>query len=192
MKIYFHMCIDGFSNCYLVVNEVTRQALIIDPGEISMNLIEQIEDDGYSMDAVLITHNHPSNTQGMRTLLRIYSPRIYGANIEYNSPDTTILRGDGSIRIAGLDVEHIAMPGHRSDSMVYKIGQVLFTGDCLTAGLVGDTNTQYSKRIFISNIKSKILTQTDSTAIFPGKGPPSTVGAERRFNKEVLRGGGIR
>mgnify|MGYP002869162943 CR=1 FL=1 len=189
MKIYFHMCIDGFSNCYLIVNEATKQAIIIDPGEVSMNLIEQIEGDGYGLEAVLITHNHPSSTQGMHTLLKIYSPEIYGANIEYNSTKTTILRGDGTIRIAGLDVEHLAMPGHSSDSMVYKIGQVLFTGECLTAGLVGDANTQYSKRILINNIRQKVLSQADSTAIFPSKGPPSTVGAERKFNTEILRGG---
>ena len=46
MKVYFHLNLGGFSNCYLVVNEETNEAIIIDPGQITDELIEQIESDG--------------------------------------------------------------------------------------------------------------------------------------------------
>ena len=43
MKVYFHLSIDGFSNCYVITNETTKEAIIIDPGVITKEIIEQIE-----------------------------------------------------------------------------------------------------------------------------------------------------
>ena len=44
MKVYFHLNIEGFSNCYVVVNEKTKEAIIIDPGKVTSNLISQLEE----------------------------------------------------------------------------------------------------------------------------------------------------
>ncbi len=71
----------------------------------------------------------------------------------------------------------MTVPGHTSDSMVYKIENVLFTGDVLGAGSIGSTNSSYSKFILESNIKNKIYTMDDQTVIMPGHGPLSTLGA---------------
>ena len=56
MKIYHHLDFAKLTNCYLVVNEITKEALIIDPCKISNALIAQIEQDKYNLVAVLITH----------------------------------------------------------------------------------------------------------------------------------------
>ena len=58
MKIYFHINTGGFSNTYLVANEFTKEAIIIDPGKISEELINQLEENNYTLTALLITHNH--------------------------------------------------------------------------------------------------------------------------------------
>ena len=55
MKVYFHFNIDGFSNCYVVTNEKTMEALIIDPGKITKEILEQIENGPFDLTAVLIT-----------------------------------------------------------------------------------------------------------------------------------------
>ena len=60
MKVYFHFNIDGFSNCYVVTNEKTMEALIIDPGKITKEILEQIENGPFDLTAVLITHKHKS------------------------------------------------------------------------------------------------------------------------------------
>lgn len=183
MKVYFHLSIDGFSNCYVITNETTKEAIIIDPGVVTKEIIEQIEREKYKLVGVLITHNHSSHVRGLRTLRKIYSPVIYAADYEVAGSDTFLLKGDGIIRVAGLSVGYMSIIGHTNDSLVYKIGQILFTGDVLTAGLVGSTNSSYSKKSLLSNIRSKILSQQTDILVMPGHGPPTTVVAERNFNK---------
>ncbi len=182
MKIYFHLSSAGFSNCYVVANENTKQAIIIDPGQLTESIINQIEENKLELVAVLITHNHRSHVHGLKTLMKIYSPKIYGADWEILGRQTSIVSGDGKIRIAGLPVTYMALPGHTADSIVYKIGNAIFTGDSLSAGRLGSTNSNYSSHILKRNIEEKILSQQEDTIILPGHGPPTTVGAEKKFN----------
>jgi glyoxylase-like metal-dependent hydrolase (beta-lactamase superfamily II) len=187
MKVYFHLSVEGFSNCYVVTNEETKEALIIDPGVITKDIIEQIEREKYKLVGVLITHNHKSHTRGLQTIRKIYSPVIYAADYDVAGADTFLLKGDGIIRVAGLSVGYMSVPGHTHDSLVYKIGQIIFTGDVLTAGKIGTTNSSYSKKTLLSNIKSKILSQQTDIILMPGHGPPSSVEAERHFNESFSK-----
>ncbi|MBQ9239490.1 MAG: MBL fold metallo-hydrolase [Treponema sp.] len=182
MKIYFHLNIGGFSNCYIVINEETHHALIIDPGRITTALIDQIEGGGNSLSGVLITHNHGSHVQGIKTILKIYEPKIFAADWEVSGHKTTVITGDGTFQSAGLTVSYCTVPGHTADSMVYKIGNVLFTGDVLGAGTIGSTTNRYSERLLRAHITKKIFSQTDDTIIMPGHGPPTSVGIEKYYN----------
>lgn len=184
MKIYFHLNIAGFSNCYIVVNEKTNEAIIIDPGKITDEIISNIEDMNLKLVAVLITHNHGSHVHGLQTLRKIYSPKIFAADWEVAGNDTTVLSGDGKIRIAKMIVHYMSMPGHTSDSVVYGIGDILFTGDVISAGALGSTNSSYSEYILKSNIEEKIFSQQDGTILMPGHGPPTTLGAVKAFNQD--------
>ena len=184
MKIYFHLNFGGYSNCYVIANENTKQAIIIDPSQLTEAIINQIEENKLELVAVLITHNHGNHVNGLKTLMKIYSPKIYGADWEILGRQTSIVSGDGKIRIAGLSVTYMTLPGYTADSMVYKIGNAIFTGDTLSAGKLGSTNSQYSSHILRRNIEEKILSQQDDTILLPGHGPPTTVGAEKRFNTD--------
>lgn len=179
MKIYFHLNINGFSNCYIVVNEIKKEAIIIDPCQITEEVINRIECDSYKLVAALITHNHTSHVHGLKTLQKIYTPVIYAAD---NEIATHVLKGDGSLHIAGLDVLYAATPGHTDDSVIYKIGTVLFTGDTISAGKIGPTPSTKARNLMRENIAQKIFSQTDDTVIMPGHGPPTSVGAEKLFN----------
>lgn len=187
MKIYFHLSLQDFTNCYMVMNDTAekKQALIIDPGQINVKMIEQIECDGYELCGILITHNHTNHVCGLKTINKIYTPTVYAADSEVAGTKTTLLRGDGEINVAGMKVEYLSVPGHTMDSLVYKIGNVLFTGDTITSGIIGETSSEYSKRLLQSKIKEKILSQTDETVIMPGHGPPTTVGIEKIYNLDV-------
>lgn len=182
MKVYFHLNAGGFSNCYVVVNEKTSEALIVDPGKISDDLIAQIEDKHLNLVGVLLTHNHGSHVHGLKTLQKIYSPQIFAADWEVAKNETTVLRGDGKLTIASMIVKYMSVPGHTSDSIVYGIGNILFTGDVLSAGELGSTNSSYSDFILRSNIEKKIYSQQDSTVLMPGHGPPTTLEAVKAFN----------
>lgn len=185
MKLYYHRSIEGLSNAYIVVNPESREALIIDPGKITTTMIEQIECDNYNLTSVLITHNHKSHTQGIATLTKIYSPQIYAADSEIINSDMIVLKGDGLLKVASLTVGYISIPGHTPDSMAYKIGNCLFTGDALFAGRIGSTTSAYARKLLVTNIQTKILSQHDSIILMPGHGPPSTIAAEKKFNIEL-------
>lgn len=187
MKIYFHLNLSGFSNCYVVVNENSKEAIIVDPGQITEDIISQIEDNGLKLSAVLITHNHGSHVHGLRTLRKIYSPKIYAADWEVAKNDTTVITGDGKIRIAKMIVRYMALPGHTADSMIYGIGNALFTGDVISAGMIGSTNSSYSDFILHTNIKTKIFSQQESTILLPGHGPPTTLAAAKMFNIDFTK-----
>ncbi|MBP5464984.1 MAG: MBL fold metallo-hydrolase, partial [Treponema sp.] len=158
MKIYFNLCLEEFTNCYVVVNDQpdVMEALIIDPGRISSEIIDQIERDHYKLTGVLITHNHTNHVKGLSTLKKIYSPYIYAADYDVGGSQSVVLRGSGDIDVAGLNVKYYSVPGHSSDSMVYRIGNVLFTGDTITSGIIGETSSKYSKKLLLDNILEKI------------------------------------
>lgn len=185
MKIYFHLNLEGFSNCYIIANPERKEAVIIDPGKVTNQIIRHIEDDKYTLCAVLVTHNHGSHTRGLSTLRKIYNPEIYAADYETAGPDTNVLKGNGVIHAAGFTIGYMSVPGHSPDSMCYKIGKVIFTGDVLSAGKIGDTNNTYARSMLISNVQTKILSQQDDITIMPGHGPPSSIAAEKEFNLDL-------
>lgn len=187
MKIYYHVNPQGFSNTYIITNEKSKEAIIIDPGQMNEEIIAQIESNGLKLTSVLITHNHPNHVNGLKTMLKIYSPKIYGADWEIAGKETTVLNGDGKMRLAGMTVHYMTLPGHTADSMIYKIGNVLFTGDTISAGEIGSTNSSYSSHILRRNINEKILSQQENTVIMPGHGPPTSVVAERNFNMAIQK-----
>jgi len=185
MKIYFHLDFETLTNCYLVVNEKEKKALIIDPCKISNTIISQIENERYTLCGVLITHKHENHYRGLKTLQKIYNFPVYAADNELAST-YGVLKGDGFKEIAGLNIDYFSVPGHSSDSIVYKIGNLLFTGDVLFAGTIGSSSCAFTKHNLCNGIKTKLFTMSDDTIIMPGHGPMSSVGAEKLFNLDII------
>ncbi len=185
MKLYYHLNLDGFSNCYIVANEITNEAIIIDPGKLTNKIISQIEDNHYKLVAVLITHHHGSHVHGLETIRKIYNPKIYAADWDVARNDTIVINGDGKLKIAHMIVKHLAVPGHSTDSIVWGIENVLFMGDVLSAGKIGSTNSSYSDFILRTNLGKKILSQQEGIVLMPGHGPPTTLEAAKMFNINI-------
>ena len=182
MKIYPHYSHEGFVNSYLVGNEVSREALIIDPGRITGEVIAHIEKNGYTLRGVCITHNHICHYKyGLRTLLKIYTPHIYAADQALVNKHGKMLRGDCTLSIAGFFVECFSVPGHSPDSYLFKIDNCIFTGDSLTAGITGSTLHSFAAKTLAEQLEKKLFIYDDAVLLFPGHGPPTTIGAERKF-----------
>lgn len=187
MKVYTHTSIEGYTNSYTIVNddENVKEAILVDPGKITMDEINLIEEDNYTLTAVLITHAHKHHIQGLRTIRRIYTPTVYAADTEIYGISCSVLNGDGVFRVANFNIEHFSVPGHSIDSMVYKIGDLLFTGDTLNSGVIGSTLNVYSHKLLCNKIKDKLFSLPDSTIVLPGHGCPGTIGSERQFNIDI-------
>jgi glyoxylase-like metal-dependent hydrolase (beta-lactamase superfamily II) len=194
MKVFFHYCAFGFSNCYVLGTEpdplkaaarkrrFSGEAIVIDPGNMDGPVIDFIEHHNYRVMAVLITHDHLNHVHGLRTLKRIYDVDIYAVNRLVTDHKTTMVKDGETFDIGSFHIEAITVPGHSADSAVYKINHLLFTGDALNAGLVGTTGSSYGAEVQMNALRTKIFSLPGNYGIFPGHGPPSTLEVERRFN----------
>ncbi len=182
MKVFFHYSLYGFSNVYLVGNEETGDALLVDPAEFTENLLDFIESNGFYVRAVLLTHSHTQHTRGLSTLLRIYDAIAFSSNAEVHDIRCRVVHDGEVVDICGMKVEALSIPGHSSDSIVYKIDKLLFTGDTLEAGLIGTTLSRYGNALLREGIERRILSQSEDCLVLPGHGPPSSVDAERHYN----------
>jgi glyoxylase-like metal-dependent hydrolase (beta-lactamase superfamily II) len=213
MKLFYQYCSYGFSNCYIlgtgntpsIITPPTSQvipsfaaepehkdaskpnaAIIVDPGSMEKNILETIENNNFDLKAVLLTHDHLVHVRGLRTLKRIYNVEIFAVNHNVMDHKTNMVKDGDKIGIAGFWVEVISIPGHSSDSVVYRIENMLFTGDVLTAGLVGRTASAYGAATQMNKLRSRLLSLPGDYIVLPGHGPPSTLEAERRFNTDIF------
>jgi len=192
MKLFFQYCPYGFSNCYILgmENAVKNQqnaAIIVDPGSMEKNMLDIIENNNFDLKAVLVTHEHLSHVQGLRTLNKIYNAGVIAINQNIMEQKTTRIKDGDKLIIGGFTIDVISIPGHSADSVVYKIGDILFTGDVLTAGLVGSTASAYGAATQMNKLRSRLLSLPGDYVILPGHGPPSTLEAERRFNIDIFK-----
>jgi glyoxylase-like metal-dependent hydrolase (beta-lactamase superfamily II) len=177
MRVYFHYCLPGFSNCYCLAQD--KRALIIDPGAMDIELLNMIEKNNLNLDAILLTHSHKHHIGGLETILKVYRTEIYAASEKY----ATVMLHDGdTVKIGPFSVKASLVPGHSSDSMVFHIENMLFTGDALSAGLKGSTVSAYGEKMQMAALQSKVFSLPEETVIFPGHGPPSTIEVEKRYN----------
>jgi len=191
MKLFYQYCSFGFSNCYVIGTDRIKPgqqnaAVIIDPGSIENVILDTIENNNMDVKAVLITHDHLSHVRGLRTLMRIYNIEVFAVNQSILDHKTTVVKDGDRLFIGGFTVEVISIPGHSSDSVVYRVGDMLFTGDVLTAGLVGSTASAYGAATQMNNLRSRLLSLPGDYLVLPGHGPPSTLEAERRFNTDIF------
>ncbi len=182
VKIHFHYSLHGFSNVYLVGNELTGDAFVVDPADFTRDVLVAVEENGWYIRAVLVTHNHEHHVRGLSTLRSIYDATVFAANASVGSQACRVVRDGERFEVCGMQAEALSVPGHSSDSIVYRVDRVLFTGDTLEAGAIGSTLSRYGGNLLRQGLAQKVLSQDESCVILPGHGPPSTVLAERRFN----------
>jgi glyoxylase-like metal-dependent hydrolase (beta-lactamase superfamily II) len=119
--------------------------------------------------------------------MHIYQTEIYAVQQNIFEYKTNVVCDGDSFSIGNFHVEVISVPGHSADSVVYKIDHFLFTGDALSAGMMGATPSPYGAMNQIAKIQNHIFTLHGDYLVFPGHGPPSTLGGERKNNVDIGR-----
>jgi glyoxylase-like metal-dependent hydrolase (beta-lactamase superfamily II) len=188
MRFFSYYSVINFSNCYLLGQEESGDALLIDPGVFDEGLLRLIEDNLFYVRHVLITHSHHAHIGGIRTLRKIYDATFWGFAPKLMEYPVRKVAGAESVELAGFVIEVLETPGHSNDSVCYRIDRLLFTGDTLSAGTVGETGSPYEQALLLSSIRSRIMSLDDEVLVFPGHGPPTTIGLERRFNPKLQEG----
>ena len=199
------------ANCYLVATEPGAECLIIDPGEdAEPGIAEIVAQHRLRPVAVLLTHGHIDHVWSVapvcgatgipayihpadRVLLtdpaRGLSLRpgleLFGG-LEFSEPDDVRELTDGAVlSLAGLEITVDHAPGHTPGSVAFRSGtDVMFSGDLLFAGSIGRTDLPGGDPAAMMDSLARVcLTLPDETAVLPGHGPQTTIGAERAGNQ---------
>ncbi len=182
MRLFVHFSVTIFTNTYLVGPDEGGDAILIDPGMMDIQLLKLIEGGSYRIRSILLTHANQDRLHGVKTLLKIYDAELYSNRPRIYDCDCHKLSDGDLLSLSGLNVEAMDVSGRAGDSLVYRMGDLLFTGDLLGAGRVAKSLNRYARSLLVSSIRERVLTLGDRIAILPAYGPPTTVGVERATN----------
>jgi len=179
------------TNCFIVGDAQTEEAVVIDPGFDSASeaksILKEIERNRFKVKFIINTHGHPDHTSGNKIL-----KEATGASIlihEYDAPllknpsaDKTIREGD-LIELGEVKLRVLHTPGHSKGSIALLGIDAVFSGDTLFAGGIGRYDLPGgSLEEIMNSLKSKLLILPDHLKVYPGHGPVTTIGEERRSN----------
>jgi glyoxylase-like metal-dependent hydrolase (beta-lactamase superfamily II) len=190
------------TNSYLVEDDQTHDAVIIDANLEPDLVIDAARRSGASVKAILLTHTDLDHIAGLHELREAFGDVPIGVHGEEREvvaggrplrqefgPLATQLGNvtslvDGETYDAGsLEFEVLHTPGHSPGGVTFKIDGVLFTGDALFASSIGRSDFANSDgAALINGIKTRLLTQPDDMIVYSGHGPATTIGRERRTN----------
>jgi glyoxylase-like metal-dependent hydrolase (beta-lactamase superfamily II) len=202
MKLIARVVGDYQVNTILVWDPTTRKAVLFDPCADTEETLDLIADNGLELTALVNTHghlDHIAENSVVKAALsvpllihRLDRPMltdpaknlslITGDPIVSPDADGTLEEGD-LLPVGREEMKVFHVPGHSPGSLVFYTPGILIAGDTLFAGSVGRTDLPgCSEQALLENIRTKILTLPDDTVIYPGHGPTTTVGDERRSN----------
>lgn len=188
-------------NAYLLVDETAGRAVLIDPGEEGERLVEAARAAGVTLDAIWVTHPHVDHVGGIAAVKRLVDVpvyahpagramydaaaehgRLFGLRVEQPPPpDRPLAEGD-TLTVGSLPFAVIETPGHAPGHVVIHGHGVAFVGDCLFAGSVGRTDLPGCDAAALARSLDRIAALGDDVIVYPGHGPSTTIGAERRDN----------
>lgn len=189
-------------NCYILSSEKTKNAILIDPGDDYPKIKSFLEKQKLMPRFVLHTHGHFDHIGADNEFgLPVYAHRLdvellqsskenlsdfFSSSFQVNA-QTHILEDKETVRLDELSLEVIHTPGHTPGGICLKSGNVIFTGDTLFAGGIGRTDFPgASEERLIQSIEERLMVFPDETLIYPGHGPSSTIGRERRRNPFLI------
>ncbi len=170
------------TNCYVVADKKGGHALVIDPGEDAPAIMAALDEDELKVDRIIVTHGHFDHTQGAWDLKKDRGGEIY-AHPDEDLPGTDRELADGQqFDIDGLHFKVMQTPGHSRGSCTLITDGAVFSGDLIFEGGVGRTDFPGGSTEALLYSLDKLRAFPDSTVIYPGHGPATTVGEEKANN----------
>jgi glyoxylase-like metal-dependent hydrolase (beta-lactamase superfamily II) len=188
-------------NCYLLTDESTGRGVLVDPGDEPARIARMVRRGGVKLDAVWLTHAHIDHIGAIEAIRRQWNvpvllhaadlplyrratqqAALYGLTLEQPAdPDGEIADGEeltfGSVRCTARHT-----PGHSPGHVVFVTEGMMIGGDLLFAGSIGRTDLPLSNPDAMEASLALVATLHLETAVYPGHGPPTSIGAELASN----------
>ena len=192
------------TNCYLVYNEGTKKAVIVDPADNAQFILNKCNELGITPEAILLTHGHFDHIMAAEDVRRSFHIKIYASETEdamlsdsglnlsggwagkQTSFHADVLLKDGDeLELIGFRWKVIETPGHTTGSVCYYVPEeeVVFSGDTLFCESYGRTDLPTgSSSQMVSSLLDKVFALPDDTMAYPGHGDTTTIGYEKKNN----------
>ncbi|WP_027634076.1 MBL fold metallo-hydrolase [Clostridium hydrogeniformans] len=185
------------ANCYIVMDEISKDIILIDIGGDAEDIIKEVKNLNGNVRGIILTHGHVDHVSGVLDFKEEYDVPVYLSHKDeelmiqgtyiYGSfndkrADFSLKEGE-VITLGSIKINVLETPGHTPGGVSFIIEDNVFTGDSLFYGSIGRTDLSggnYGE--LIDSIKDKLLVLPEETKVYSGHGPMSTVGNEKRSN----------
>lgn len=183
-----------YTNCYLLADEATGAAAVIDPGDDVTDTVARLcADSGWTLRGVFLTHGHYDHVGGVTALRRAFpevSVYLHPADTGGTSQllptadlgNVTLWRDGDVIKLGELQVEVLHTPGHTPGSVCLRCRDVLFSGDTLFAGSCGRTDFPGGSMEEMMTSLARLGGLEGDLRVLPGHEGETTLGRERQYN----------
>lgn len=189
-------------NCYLVVDEATNDAVLVDPGDDGAELVAMVRRSGARLTAIWCTHAHLDHIGGIAAVRRSFpvpvhlhpldlpfyttlaarSAAMYGVDFEQpDAPDVEL--AEGQVLLCGaLAFTVMHLPGHAPGHVSFNGAGAAFSGDLLFYGSIGRTDLPLCDPFAMDASLARFASLPGETVVYPGHGPSTTIATERESN----------
>ena len=175
---------------YLVADDRTNDAVVIDPSYAPEVIVAFAQQNGYHVVYAFCTHDHHDHTNGNPEFERITGirPLLFG---DRDAKSGTLVEDNVTFPFGDLVLRILHAPGHTPDSICLLVEDAIFTGDTLFVGKVGGTDLGDGAEREYGSLQQVLMKLPDDTRVFPGHdvgiASESTIGRERETNPFLLR-----
>lgn len=204
IKVFVEGPVDA--NNYLLIDEESKEAVLIDCSDARQEVVDEIRNSGAKLKYILLTHGHFDHILGVDRFKEIFDVNAYVGKDDVSQVESTPMmiqmftgiKGQGVSQInhfvndgdeffiGNTKIKAISTPGHTEGGMSYLVDDKLFSGDTLFNRSVGRTDFPGGDFDKIKHSVVDVLFKLpDETIVYPGHGPKTTIGFEKKYN-EIL------